>query len=117
LWSMEKTLQNAGAKGIGSLRIVARLGTSTAVKEGVKAGAGVSLLSSRAVETELKAGMLKSLKIKGLPMSRHFYLIRDKRRTISPLGRTLADFLIATTTKLEPLKTPTPPKGPRTKAR
>jgi DNA-binding transcriptional LysR family regulator len=102
LWSMEKTLQNAGAKGIGSLRVVARLGTSTAVKEGVKAGAGVSILSSRAVETELKAGMLKSLKIKGLPMSRHFYLIRDKRRTISPLGRTLINFLISPPKKLEP---------------
>jgi DNA-binding transcriptional LysR family regulator len=104
LSSLEKHLQRAGVKGIGSLRIVARLGTSTAVKEGVKAGAGVSILSSRALDTELKTGMLKSLKIKGLPMSRHFYLIRDKRRTLSPLARTLIDFLIAPPKKLEPTK-------------
>jgi len=117
LRSVEEYLQKAGTKGISSLRVVARLGTSTAVKEGVKAGAGVSILSSRAVDTELKAGVLKSLKIKGLNMSRHFYLIRDKRRTISPLCRTLLDFLIATPTQPERVKTPALPRPPRMRAR
>jgi DNA-binding transcriptional LysR family regulator len=117
LSSMEKYLQSAGAKGIGSLRVVARLGTSTAVKEGVKAGAGVSILSSQAVETELKVGLLKTLKIKGLPMSRHFYLIRDKRRTISPLCRTLVEFLMAAPSKPDEPRPPTSPKGLRRKAR
>lgn len=105
LSSIEGYLQRAGVKGIGSLRVVARLGTSTAVKEGVKSGAGVSILSSRAVDTELKAGVLKSLRIKGLPMSRHFYLIRDKRRTISPLCRTLINFLMTAPEKFGPAKT------------
>lgn len=117
LSSLEDYLQHAGVKGIGSLRVIARLGTSTAVKEGVKAGAGVSILSSRAVETELKAGVLTSLKIKGLPMSRHFYLIRDRRRTISPLCRTLLDFLIAAPNQPEKVKAPSPPRAPRVRAR
>ena len=117
LSSLENYLQHAGVKGIGSLRVIARLGTSTAVKEGVKAGAGVSILSSRAVETELKAGVLTSLKIKGLPMSRHFYLIRDRRRTISPLCRTLLDFLIAAPNQPEKVKAPSPPRAPRVRAR
>ncbi len=105
LSSLEEYLQHAGVEGTRSLRVIAHLGTSTAVKEGVKAGAGVSILSSRAVDTELKAGVLKSLKIKDLPMSRHFYLIRDKRRTISPLCRTLINFLITPPKKVEPAKT------------
>lgn len=117
LSNLEDYLQHAGVKGIGSLRVIARLGTSTAVKEGVKAGAGVSILSSRAVETELKAGVLTSLKIKGLPMSRHFYLIRDRRRTISPLCRTLLDFLIAAPNQPEKVKAPSPPRAPRVRAR
>jgi DNA-binding transcriptional LysR family regulator len=117
LSSFEQQLQRAGVKGIRSLRVIARLGSSTAVKEGVKAGAGVSILSSRAVETELKAGMLKTLKIKGLPMSRHFYLIRDKRRTISPLCRALVEFLIAAPSKPQPVKTATPAKEQRKKTR
>ena len=117
LSSLEEYLQLAGVKGTRSLRVIAHLGTSTAVKEGVKAGAGVSILSSRAVDTELKAGVLKSLKIKGLPMFRHFYLIRDKRRTISPLCRTLLDFLIAAPNQPEKVKAPSPPRAPRMRAR
>ena len=96
LKSMEPYLQGAGLKGIDSLKVVARLGTSTAVKEGIKAGLGVSILSAIALETELKAGVLKALRLKGIPMFRHFYLIRDKRRTASPLSRSLTDFLITT---------------------
>ena len=83
-----------------ALNIVARLGTSTAVKEGIKSGLGVSILSSRALETELKAGILKTVKIKGLPaMSRRFYLIRDKRRIASPLCQAMIDFLLGSLNK------------------
>jgi len=100
LKSSEAYLQGAGLKGIDSLKVVARLGTSTAVKEGVKAGIGISILSAIALETELKAGVLKALRIKGIPMFRHFYLIRDKRRTASPIGRSLMDFLITASKQL-----------------
>jgi len=95
LKSSEAYLQGAGLKGVDSLKVVARLGTSTAVKEGVKAGIGISILSAIALDTELKAGVLKALRLKGIPMFRHFYLIKDKRRTASPIGRSLMDFLIA----------------------
>jgi DNA-binding transcriptional LysR family regulator len=93
LKSMEPYLHRVGLKGIDSLNIVARLGTSTAVKEGIKSGLGISILSAAALETDLKAGDVKALRLKGIRMFRHFYLIRDKRRTISPLCRTLMDFL------------------------
>jgi len=117
LSSLEEYLQHAGVKGISSLRVIAHLGTSTAVKEGVKAGAGVSILSSRAVDTELKTGMLKSLRIKGLPMSRHFYLIRDRRRTMSSLCLTLLDFLVAAPNQPEQIKTLARAGAPRMRAR
>jgi DNA-binding transcriptional LysR family regulator len=77
-------------------KVVARLGSSTAVKEGIKAGLGVSILSARAVRTELKTGILKALRIEGLTMSRAFYLIRDRRRIASPLCQAMIEFLIAT---------------------
>jgi len=85
-----------GSRGIDSLNVVARLSTSTAVKEGIKGGLGVSILSSRALDTELKAGILKALKVRDLPMSRSFYLVRDKRRSSSPLCRAMFDFLLTT---------------------
>jgi DNA-binding transcriptional LysR family regulator len=96
LGSLEDLLHAAGLKGIDSLRVVARLGTSTAVKEGVKAGVGVSIISTIALETELKAGILKVLRVKNLRMTRNFYLIRDKRRSLTPLCRAFIDFLLST---------------------
>lgn len=89
-------LRAEGSKGIQDLSVVGRFGTSTAVKEGIKAGLGVSIISSRALDTELKTGLLKALRIKGIPMSRSFYLIRDRRRIASPLCQAMLDFLMST---------------------
>jgi DNA-binding transcriptional LysR family regulator len=92
-------LQSAGSAGLSGLKPVACFGTSTAIKEGIKSGLGVSVLSSRAVDTELKTGILNALRIKGIPMFRNFFLIRDRRRIVSPLCQALIDFLLTTSRK------------------
>jgi DNA-binding transcriptional LysR family regulator len=91
---LDNYLKSAGLKGIDALNTVARFGTSTAVKEGVKAGLGVSILSVRAADTELEMGILKALHVKDLQMNRNFTLITDRRRIASPLCRALVDFLL-----------------------
>ncbi len=91
---MERYLNASGSKAVNSLKITARLGSSTAIKEGIKTGLGISILSLRAIDTELKAGILKAVKIEGISMSRKFYLMTDKRRTTSPLCRAMLDFLL-----------------------
>jgi DNA-binding transcriptional LysR family regulator len=96
---VESYLQKNELSPIESLNIVARLGSSTAVKEGIKAGLGVSILSSRALETELKTGILKALKVNGLDMKRKFYLMKNKKRTASPLCQAIFDFLLKTSSK------------------
>ncbi len=93
---MEDYLADSGTRATDLFQAATRLGSSTAIKEGIKAGIGVSILSSRALDTELAAGILKTLQIKGFCMRRKFYLIRDKRRTASPLCQALFDFLITT---------------------
>jgi DNA-binding transcriptional LysR family regulator len=91
----EGFLKSRGLKGFDGFNTIAHLGTSTAVKEAIKAELGVSILSSRAIETELNAGVLKTVSIKGLPaIKRSFYLIRDKRRIASPLCQALLEFLL-----------------------
>ncbi len=75
------------------LNIVARLGSSTAIKEGIKAGLGVSVISKRAIETEVKAGLISVLRIKGIKMIRYFYLIWDKRRGKSPATEAFIRFI------------------------
>ncbi|MBW1998398.1 MAG: LysR family transcriptional regulator, partial [Deltaproteobacteria bacterium] len=93
---IEESLKAFTGKGIESLEIAATVGTSAAVKECVKGGLGISILSSRAMETELKTGVLKALRIKDLPLSRTFCLIRDRRRTASPPCQAMLDFLLGT---------------------
>ncbi len=83
-------------KYIGSseeLNIIATLGSSTAVKEGVKSGLGISIISIKAIESELNAGLVSALRIKGVKMIRYFYLIWDKRRTKSPASQAFIEFM------------------------
>lgn len=96
---IKEYLKISVTKDINSLNVVARLGSSTAVKEGIKSGLGISILSLRALDTELKTGILKALKIENLSLQRKFYLIRDKRRNVSPLCRAMLDFLASTSEK------------------
>jgi len=101
---MEEHLRASRAISTDTLTVVARFGSSTAVKEGIKAGLGISILSSRALDTELKTGILKALRIKGLPIYRSFYLIRDKRRIASPICQVLRDFLLTTSKEADKTK-------------
>jgi len=91
--AMEGHLRLSGSEDTDSLKVVAHFGTSTAVKEGIKAGLGISVLSWRAVDTELKSGVIKALRVKGIRMFRHFYLISDRRRIASPLSQAILDFI------------------------
>jgi DNA-binding transcriptional LysR family regulator len=92
---IERYLGSLQSKTGQTLQVVARFGSSTAIKEGIKAGLGISILSSRAISAEVEAGILKTLRVKGLSMVRSFYLVRDKRRTTSPLCQAMLDFLLA----------------------
>jgi DNA-binding transcriptional LysR family regulator len=74
-------------------RVVSQLGSSTAVKEGVSKGLGVSILSNRAVAAEIESGSLKIVPLNKISLQRSFFLIRDRGRTMSPLCRALFEFL------------------------
>jgi DNA-binding transcriptional LysR family regulator len=93
---LDTYLRKSGVDGSNIFHVAARFGSSTAVKEGIKSGLGLSILSSRAIATELKAGLLKTLKIKGLTMSRNFFLIRNRLRIASPSCQAMLEFLLTT---------------------
>jgi len=92
---LQAYLRDIGADGTNAFQVSARFGSSTAVKEGVKTGLGLSILSARAIDTEVKAGLLKAIRIKGLVMSRNFFLIRNKLRIASPSCQAMHDFLLS----------------------
>lgn len=78
-------------------QIVAEMGSTEAIREAVKAGIGVAILSSRAVEADIRYGTLATLPIKGIEMYRPFYLITRKRLSLSPLCTAFIEALTTST--------------------
>ncbi len=91
-----KSVQNSLApKGLSNqgFNIIAELGSTEAVIQGIKSKVGISILSPIAVSDELEAGTLKALKIKGHTLKRNFYLTRHKDRSASPLCKAFIKFI------------------------
>lgn len=83
-----------------SFNIIAEMGSTTAVIQGIKNRIGVSILSPIAIQEELTAGSLSALTVEGLDLKRSFYLIRNGQRTASPIGHTFIRFLHETVESL-----------------
>lgn len=75
------------------LKVVAEMGTTEAVRQSVKAGIGISILSSQAVQDDLTHGNLVEVTIEGLQMIRPFYMVTRKNQTLSPLCTTFIETL------------------------
>ena len=85
LTAIEEKLSEAGLNSRG-MNIVAELGSTEAVIQGVKHHIGISIVSLLAVKEAEQAGLVKSLTINGMILTRQFYIIRRKGRTESPAG-------------------------------
>jgi len=92
LQALLDSLAAAGHKS-GALNIVAEMGSTTAVIQGIKNKVGLSVLSALAVQEELQAGNLKALPVTGLNLQRSFYLTMNKQRTLSPLCKAFFEYL------------------------
>ena len=92
LKSIKGSLASAGHDA-DDLNIVAEIGSTEAVAQGIKSKIGISILSTIAVSEDLRAGKLKALSVEGLDLRRSFHLTRLKNRTASPLAREFTTFL------------------------
>ena len=92
LKSIQQNFSKIG-KDVSGLKIIAELGSTAAVIQGIKNNVGVSIFSTKAVAEELAAGTLKALSLKGVNLERNFYLTTHKDRSVSPLCRAFIDFI------------------------
>jgi DNA-binding transcriptional LysR family regulator len=76
-----------------NLKIAARMGSTAAIIQGIISKAGVSILSTIAVQDDITTGRLKALKVNDLNLNRCFYMITHKRRTLSPIAKEFLKFL------------------------
>jgi len=79
---------------IDDFNIIAELGSTSAIIQGIKSKIGVSILSPIAVSEELENKTMKALFVKGIKLSRDFYLTCNKDRTASPIMAAFKTFLL-----------------------
>lgn len=77
----EKILENKGVS-LEDIQIGGIFGSTDAVKQAVKAGLGISILSRLSVIDELKYHILKEIKLTDIEMKRKFYIATHKKRTL-----------------------------------
>lgn len=92
--TVERALAAAGVPA-AELAVVGEFGSTTAVKEAVKAGIGAGFLSEAAVAWETRAGALIPVPVEGLPpVERRFYAVWDGQRHMPPASQAFLDLLV-----------------------
>jgi DNA-binding transcriptional LysR family regulator len=90
--ALEASLSEAGLD-LSSFRVVGEMGSTQAIKQAVKAGVGVSILSRRAIEDECRSGLMWALTVRGLHIPRSFYVATHRDRSRSPLADAFRAFV------------------------
>jgi len=94
--ALEEALAAAGTD-LSALRVVGEIGSTQAIKQAVKAGVGISVLSRRAVDDESRAGTLWSVRVRDVRIVRSFHMAMHRDRSRSPLAEAFRVFLDAET--------------------
>ncbi len=91
--AVEKALRKKG-KSLKQFNVVMKMGSTSSVKEGVKAKLGLAFISGRATEEELNRGLLSRIDVEGIDaISRQIYIVFHRGRTLSPIGTEFLRFL------------------------
>jgi DNA-binding transcriptional LysR family regulator len=78
-----------------SLRVVAVLGSSEAVKRALLEGAGYAFVSSMSIDEELASGTLGTVRIPGLNITRKFYAAHRSGRELSPAATAFLTLMLS----------------------
>ena len=91
--TVERALRKKG-KSLKDFNVTIEMGSTSSVKEGVKAKLGLAFISRRAVEEELSRNLFTSITLDGLKsISRQIYIVSQRGRTVSPAGMEFLRFL------------------------
>ena len=71
------------------------LGGSEAIKQGVMAGLGLSVLSRHNLRLELAGSHVVLLDVEGFPLKRRWYAVHLKSKQLTLAARTFLEFMLA----------------------
>jgi DNA-binding transcriptional LysR family regulator len=90
----ERILEKKGVS-FKAFKVAGIFGSTEAVKQGVKAGLGISILSRISVIEDLQLGTLEEVRIKGVRMKREIFLLTHKKRTLPLVYRAFLEHVLA----------------------
>ena len=85
-----------------TIRAGCEFGTNEAIKQAVRAGLGVAVVSAQTIELELQTSCLAVLSVEGFPIMRQWYVVHRTQHRLSASATTFRDMLLA----LDPASTP-----------
>ena len=91
--SVRRTLGDLGL-ALPPHRVSMTLSTTQAIVAAVRAGYGIGFVSSFALP-DPRDGRVVAVRVAGIPLLRTLYLVREKRRLLSPIARRFAEFVLA----------------------
>lgn len=87
--AMERYFAERGVK----LQTGMQMTRNEAIKQAVRAGLGLSLVSGLTIELELETGRLAVLDVVGFPLRRRWYLVHRQGKRLSPAAAAFREFL------------------------
>jgi DNA-binding transcriptional LysR family regulator len=91
--AIENALRKKG-KSLKEFNVVMEMGSTSSMKEGVKAGLGLAFISKRAAQENLDQGRFSRIAVEGMEsISRQIYIVSHQGRTFSPIGMEFLRFL------------------------
>ncbi len=88
--AMERFFEERGL----TLRPGMQMTRNEAIKQGVRAGMGLGVVSLHTIELELETGRLAIVDADGFPLRRKWFLVHRKGKRLSPSAQAFRDFLL-----------------------
>ena len=92
--AMLSALQKRGLERLDKLNLIAEMGSAEAIRQALKCDLGVAIISSLSVTEDIDAGKLIKITLPDGPIRRHFYLVYNRDRRLSPLAEALGQFIL-----------------------
>ena len=83
-------------------KILAQMDNNEMIVLCVKAGLGLSIVSSVSIEDKVRAGFVRVLPLEGYDFKHAFYFVYPKKRTLSPMVSRFKDFVLSQKQLAEP---------------
>lgn len=88
--ALERFFQEQGLDLISGME----LNGGEAIKQAVRAGLGLAVVSAHTIELELETGRLVTLDVEGFPLLKKWFMVHRRGKRLSPSAQAFHDFLL-----------------------